>query len=161
MPNSQIEMVVMADDPGRWKVCGDFERPPDGRVDVYVVVRQGDVVARGHEVVSSRAWQFEVVPEGGELVAGSGQTAIASAVAIARQEDPSGLEAFTWAQRIPVLERRTDANPPVEFGAAVAADGQGTLAAGRSISSSLTVREPSGPEAGDGQLAWRHALEVH
>ena len=44
-----------------------------------------------------------------------GQTAIVSAVAIT-QEDPSGLEAFTWAQRINVPPRRTDGNPEPVFG---------------------------------------------
>jgi hypothetical protein len=159
MPNSQIEMVVMGDHPGQWKVCGDFTKRPDGRVDVYVVVRQGDVVAHGHDRVTDQAWQFEVVPEGGQLVAGDGKTAIASAVAIAK--DSSGLETFTWAQRVPVQERRTDGNPPTELGVGEPAEPQGTLAMGDSISSSLAVSEPAGPEAAAGTLSWKHAFKVH
>ena len=114
MPNSQIDMVVRHGD--GWRVCGDFDKQegrPDQDVDLYVVVRQGDVVARGHDVVSSRKeWRFEVEPEGGDFVVG--QPAIATAVAIAK-EDLAGLEAFTWAQQIPVIQRRTDGNPPPQF----------------------------------------------
>jgi hypothetical protein len=163
VPNSQIDMVVRDDDRVGWNVCGDVEQPPgqeDGRVDIYVVVRQGGVVARGHRVVSFGSWQFPVVVEGGELVAGPDKTAIASAVAIT-QEDAPGMEAFTWAQRVPVMERRTDGNPPADFGGAEPAGGEGTLAMGRSISSSLSIRESTGPEAAAGQLSWKHALEVH
>ena len=161
MPNSQIEMVVMDDDhPGGWKVCGDFKEDPDGQVDVYVVVRQGNVVARGGDLVSDKAWQFRVTPEGGQLVAGPDKTAIASAVAIAR-EDHSGLEVFTWAQRVPVLERRTDGNPPTELGDGEPAGHEGTLAMGDSISSSLAVNEPTGPAAGAGRLSYTHDLRVH
>jgi hypothetical protein len=160
MPNSQIDMVVRDDDGVGWKVCGDFE-PQDGRpdrkVDVYVVVRQGDVVARGHQVVPiGESWRFEVVPEGGELEAG--RSAIASAVAIA-QEDRSGLEAFTWAQRVDVLEGRTDGNPPPQFAEPETVAAHGELAASQAISSSLTVKEV-GAAAGDGSLAWEHALQV-
>jgi hypothetical protein len=47
------------------------------KIYVCVVVRQGDVIARGDDVVSSRSWRFEVKPEGGELEAGrpAGSTA--------------------------------------------------------------------------------------
>jgi hypothetical protein len=114
VPNSQIDMVVRHGD--GWRVCGDFDKQegrPDQDVDLYVVVRQGDVVARGHDVVSIRKeWRFEVEPEGGDFVVG--QPAIATAVAIAK-EDPAGLEAFTWAQQVPVMQRRTDGNPPPQF----------------------------------------------
>jgi hypothetical protein len=90
MPNSQIDMVVRDDDGVGWNVCGDFERQegrPARDVDLYVVVRQGDVVARGHDKVSSSRedWQFPVKVEGGDLVVG--EPAIATAVAIAK-EDP-------------------------------------------------------------------------
>ena len=160
MPNSQIEMVVRDDiDPGKWKVCGDFKQQPNGRVDVYVVVRQGDVVARGNDRVSDKSWQFEVTPEGGQLVAGDEQTAIASAVAIAQL--PSGLETFSWAQRVPVLPARIDGNPPAPISDGEPAESQGTLAMGDSISSSLAVSEPSGPEAAAGKLSWKHAFHIH
>ena len=73
MPNSQIDMVVR--DGNGWRVCGDFETQagrPDRDVDLYVVVRQGDVVARGHQVVPIREeWQFEVVAEGATSKSGS------------------------------------------------------------------------------------------
>jgi len=80
MPNSQIDMVVRHGD--GWRVCGDFDKQegrPDQDVDLYVVVRQGDVVA------SRKESRFEVEPEGGDFVVG--QPAIATAVAIAK-EDP-------------------------------------------------------------------------
>ncbi len=100
MPNSQITMVVRGDNGVGWNVCGGFQVPTeqlDPKIYVCVVVRQGDVIAHGDEVVSSRRWRLEVKPEGGEFSVG--RSAIVSAVAIA-QEDPSGLEAFTWAQRV-------------------------------------------------------------
>ena len=54
---------------------------PNSQIDM--VVRHGDVVARGHDVVSIRKeWRFEVEPEGGDFVVG--QPAIATAVAIAK-----------------------------------------------------------------------------
>jgi len=147
MPNSQIDMVVRHGD--GWRVCGDFDKQggrPDQDVDLYVVVRQGDVVARGHDVVSIRKeWRFEVEPEGGDFVVG--QPAIATAVAIAK-EDPAGLEAFTWAQRVDVLRRRTDGNPDPVFREPGTVAGQGELAAGRAISSSLTVKEAGSAAAG-------------
>jgi len=141
MPNSQIDMVVRDDDGVRWNVCGDFQVPTeqlDPKIYVCVVVRQGDVIAHGDDVVSSRRWRLEVKPGGGEFKVG--RSAIVTAVAIA-QQDPSGLEAFTWAQRVNVLQRRTDGNPDPVFGEPVTVPGQGELAAGRAISSSLTVKE--------------------
>ena len=81
-----------------------------------------------------------------------------SAVAIA-QEDPLGLEAFTWAQRVDVLQRRTDGNPEPVFGQPETVSGQGELAAGHAISSSLTVKE-AGATAGDGSLSWEHTLQT-
>jgi hypothetical protein len=159
MPNSQIDMVVRDDDGVRWNVCGDSQVPTerlDPKIDVYVVVRQGDVIARGNEQVSTRSWRFEVKPEGGELR--TDQTAIVSAVAIT-QEDPSGLEAFTWAQRINVLSRRTDGNPEPVFGQPETVSGHGELAAGHAISSSLTVKE-AGAAAAGGSLSWEHTLQT-
>jgi hypothetical protein len=160
MPNSQIDMVVMDNShPGGWTVCGDFKEAPDGQVDVYVVVRQGDVLARGGGPVSGTPWQLPVTPHGGQLDAEL-ETAIASAVAIGR-EDHSGLEVFTWAQRIPVLTKREDGNPPTDLSNGVPAVTPGTLAMGDSISSSLAVSEPTGPPAAPGQLSYTHDLRVH
>jgi hypothetical protein len=161
MPNSQIDMVVRDDDDGvGWKVCGEFE-PQEGRpdrdVDLFVVVRQGDVVARGNGLVSTRdEWRLEVTPEGSAFVVG--QPAIATAVAIAK-EDPAGLEAFTWAQQIPVLEHRTDGNPPTQFAEPETVSDHGELAAGHSISSSLILKK-DGAAAGDGRLVWQHELQI-
>ena len=124
MPNSQIEMVVQDDSQhGGWRVCGEFEEDPGGRVHVYVVVRQGDVVACGSDVVTGQEWQFGMTPEGGQLVSGEDQTAIASAVAIARKS--SGLEVFTWAQRVRVLPDRKlgDEPPPLDEGTPAASPG--------------------------------------
>jgi hypothetical protein len=161
MPNSQIEMVVKDDSQhGGWRVCGEFEEDPGGRVHVYVVVRQGDVVACGSDVVTGQEWQFGMTPEGGQLVSGEDQTAIASAVAIARKS--SGLEVFTWAQRVRVLPDRKlgDEPPPLDEGTPAASPG-GTLAMGHSISSSLAVSEPTSPEAGPGGLSYTAHLRVH
>jgi hypothetical protein len=133
MPNSQIDMVVQDGD--KWKVCGDFERPenqPDLDVYLYVVVRQGDFVV--------------------------GQPAIATAVAIA-EEDPSGLESFTWAQQVDVRGGRTAGDPEPEFGPPETVAGHGELAAGHSISSSLTLKQ-GGAAAGDGPLVWEHELQI-
>ena len=168
MPNSQIDMVVKDDrqesgddrQERGWVVCGRFKEGPDGPVDVYVVVRQGNVVARGVSRESGTPWRFPVTVEGGELDAGD-KTAIASAVAIARA-NPSGLEVFTWAQRIPALERRTDAPPPTPFGDGTPPAGSpGTLAMGDSIASSLAVSEPTGPKAGTDRLSYTADLRVH
>ena len=159
MPNSQITMVVRGDDGVGWNVCGGFQVPTeqlDPKIYVCVVVRQGDVIAHGDDVVSSRMWRLAVKPEGGEFSVG--RSAIVSAVAIA-QEDPSGLEAFTWAQRVDVLQRRTDGNPDPVFGEPETVSGRGKLAAGRPISSSLTVKE-AGAAAGDGSLSWEHTLQT-
>jgi hypothetical protein len=93
---------------------------------------------------------------GGDFVVG--QPAIATAVAIAK-EDPAGLEAFTWAQQIPVMQRRTDGNPPPQFAEPETVSGQGDLAAGHSISSSLILKE-GGAVAGDGRLVWQHELQI-
>ena len=159
MPNSQIDMVVRDDNDARWIVCGDFQVPTerlDPKIYVCVLVRQGDVIARGAELVPSRSWQVEVKPEEGELQ--PGQSAIVSAVAIA-QENPSGLEAFSWAQRVKVLRRRTDDNPDPVFGQPETVSGEGELAAGHAISSSLTVKD-AGAAAGDGSLSWKHTLQT-
>jgi hypothetical protein len=161
MPNSQIDMVVRDDDGVGWNVCGDFERQegrPARDVDLYVVVRQGDVVARGHDKVSSSRedWQFPVKVEGGDLVVG--EPAIATAVAIAK-EDPSGLEAFTWAQQVDVRRLRTDGDPEPPFFSPETVAGHGELAAGHSISSSLTLTEAAAA-AGDGPLVWEHELQI-
>jgi hypothetical protein len=161
MPNSQIEMVIKDDrQPGGWRVCGEFREDPGGQVDVYVVVRQGDVVARGGDVVTQKEWQFGMTPEGGQLVPGRDKTAIASAVAIARKS--SGLEVFTWAQRVRVVKARTPGNEPPPLGDGTPARSPGgTLAMGDSITSSLAVSEPTGPEAGPGGLSYTVDLRVH
>ena len=159
VPNSQITMVVRGDGGVGWNVCGGFDvrtEHLDPKIYVCVVVRQGDVIARGDLLVPTKRWRFEVKPEGGEFEVG--RSAIVSAVAIA-QEDPSGLEAFTWAQRVDVLQRRTDGNPDPVFGEPETVSGHGELAAGRPISSSLTVKE-AGAAAGDGSLSWEHTLQT-
>ena len=162
MPNSQIEMVVKdTSHTSGWRVCGRFKEDPDGPVDVYVVVRQGNVVARGASRESDQRWQFPVTPEGGQLVDGVGQTAIASAVAIARG-NPSGLEVFTWAQRIQVVTFRENADPPLPFGDGTPpAEGPAEITMGHSVASSLTVSEPTGPAAGTSQLSYTAKLKVH
>lgn len=75
------------------------------------------------------------------------------------KQDPAGLEAFTWAQQIPVMQRRTDGNPPPQFAEPETVSGQGDLAAGHSIFSSLILKE-GGAAAGDGRLVWQHELQI-
>src|SRR5918993_701324 len=117
VPNSQIDMVVRGDedDRDRWFVCGDIAPGPGNAarpIGLHVVVRQGDVIARGHATRDFGRWRFEVVPDGdGQLTVG---WAIASAVAIVEKENPPGLETLTWVQRVEVMEER-GTDQPFEF----------------------------------------------
>jgi hypothetical protein len=159
VPNSQIEMVVKGDgdDHDRWFVCGDIAPEPGNaprKVDLHVVVRQGDVIARGGATKDFGPWRFEVVPVGGgQLTVG---TAIASAVAIVEKESPPGLETLTWVQRVKVMERRGEDRPFQFPPAELVMTGQGEVADDRAVSSSLAILA----EARDGGFHWEQVLEV-
>jgi hypothetical protein len=160
VPNSQIEMVVRGDedDRGKWFVCGRIEAGPgraeSQQVSLLAVVRQGDVVARGHATRPFGRWVFEVVPEGdGQLTVG---TAIASAVAVVEKESPPGLETLTWVQRVKVVEERGEPEdvpfPPSEL----TVTKQGAAADDRAVSSSLAILEEPRP----GGFQWEQVLEI-
>jgi hypothetical protein len=159
VPNSQIEMVVKGDqDDEGWFVCGRIE-PGSGRaearkVGLYVVVRQGDVIARGDSREDFGRWRFKVIPDdNGQLMEGP---AIASAVAIVEKEDPTGLETLTWVQRVKVVETRGAPQdlplPPSELTVTT----KGEVADDRAVSSSLAIlEEPRGPG-----FQWEQELEI-
>ncbi|MDP9207996.1 MAG: hypothetical protein M3O65_05775 [Actinomycetota bacterium] len=113
MPNSQIEMVVKGDEDGRerWFVCGRIEagtgRAASRPVDLLAVVRQGDVVARGHATRPFGRWVFEVVPEGDAQLtvtkqgAAADDRAVSSSLAILEEPRPGG---FQWEQVLEIRE---------------------------------------------------------
>jgi hypothetical protein len=159
VPNSQIEMVVKKTQDGRdrWFVCGDIlpdPNRPSRPVDIHVVVRQGNVIARGHAIKPFGPWQFEVTPDGdGQLTLGS---AIASAVAIVEKENPSGLETLTWVQRVKVQESRGADKPFVPPDAELTVTKHGVVADDRAVSSSLAILEEDRP----GGFQWEQVLEI-
>jgi hypothetical protein len=159
VPNSQIDMVVRrtVDGRERWDVCGDIHQEPgnaDRPVELHVVVRQGDVIARGRETTNFGRWVVEVVEDGdGELVVG---TAIASAVAIVEKENPAGLETLSWVQRVKVVTKR-GAPKPFDFPDPVLTmTTQGEVADDRAVSSSLAILEERRP----GGARWEQVLEI-
>ena len=159
MPNSQIDMVIRRTDGAvtRWDVCGDIH-PEQGRapgpVDLLVVVRQGDVIARGRERVDFGRWRVTVVEDGsGTLTPGM---AITSAVAVVAEQSPPGLTTLTWVQRVPVVtERGVDKDftfpPPV-----LSTTKQGEIPDNLAVSSSLAIVEDA---ATDG-TRWKQVLEI-
>ena len=101
MANSQIEMVVQDDGhPGGWLVCGDLKEAPDGQVDVYLVVRQGDVVARGSDLVSAKEWQFPVTPPGKPAGRRAGQVSDRLSGAGREPGDPRHGDAISSSQAV-------------------------------------------------------------
>jgi hypothetical protein len=160
VPNSQIDMVIRREEGGhkRWDVCGDIHSVTGNAprpIDLLVVVRQGDVIARGREFVTFGRWRVKVVEDGdGELVPGT--TAIASAVAIVEQESPPGLETLTWVQRVNVVTER-GADKDITFPPPVLAETeQGEISDKRAVSSSLAIVE----EAATGGTRWEQVLEI-
>lgn len=166
MPMSQIDMVILLDD-STLQVCGGLERESDkvpGRAArLYVVVRQGDIVATGDgtaEDDGSGRWKVpEVkVPEG---VTSGLQTgpALACGVAIV-EKDQGGLEAFNWVQQVEI--RTGDPStwgevlPPINFpNPQHVFPEQGQLDAAQAIASSLTVAPSEG-----GNYSWTQELEI-
>jgi hypothetical protein len=160
VPNSQIDMVIRRREDGvtRWDVCGDIHsqvgRAP-GKIDLLVVVRQGDVIARGREFVNFGRWRVTVVEDGdGELTPGT--TAIASAVAIVKEESLPGLETLTWVQRVPVVTER-GADKDITFPPPVPSKTEeGVVSDRRAVSSSLAIVG----DAATGGTRWKQVLEI-
>jgi hypothetical protein len=161
MPMSQIDMVILKQDGSSLQVCGGLERE-DGKehrpAQLYVVVRKGDVIATGPGTCDygNPRWQLDVhVPEGlpTRLQAGP---AIACGVAIV-EEDPAGLEAFSWVQQVEILARDpwTDP-PPIDFKEPeLATSATGQLDAAQAIASSLTITPSDG-----GRYRWAQEVEI-
>jgi len=168
MPMSQIDMVILLDD-SRLQVCGGLKRESDkepGRAArLFVVVRQGDVIASGEGTCEynqndkNTRWKLEdvKVPQGlsSRLQAGP---ALACGVAIV-EKYPEGLEAFSWVQQVKI---RTDdpswgVDPPlINFpDPQQVFPEQGQLNAAQAIASSLTVTPSDG-----GNYRWTQELEI-
>jgi len=159
MPNSQIDMVVRDDDGVRWNVCGDFQVPTeqlDPKIYVCVVVRQGDVIARGDDVVSSRSWRFEVKPEGGRARSRAARDRVSGGHRPGGPIGPGGVHLGPAGRRPAAQDRR---QPRTRVRPARDSLRSGELAAGHAISSSLTVKEAEAT-AGDGSLSWEHMLQT-
>jgi hypothetical protein len=163
MPMSQIDMVILLDS-STLQVCGGLQRElgnlPGRPAYLYIVVRQGDVVATGNgksEDNLNKRWKLNVhVPEGHTTQLQAGP-AIACGVAIVEKDDPAGLESFSWVQEVQVRRGRpwTDP-PPIDFSEAkltVSADGN--LAAAQAIASSLAIRPSDG-----GEYRWAYEVEI-
>jgi hypothetical protein len=161
MPMSQIDMVIFKDDPSHLQVCGDFEPErgrPSSRPEVHVVVRQGDVVAKGHDVVKEdSSWTVVVAAE--QLARFTdAEPAVACGVIIVEQE-PGGLESLSWVQEVQIRRGdRAAENRPFVFPARepVAAPEGGRLPEGRAVSSSLAILKGPDPE----RLAWRREVSI-
>jgi hypothetical protein len=164
MPLSQIDMVILLDEP-KLQVCGGLQREEQGKehrpARLYVVVRQGDVIATGSGTCDygSKRWKVDVrVPQSRRTGLQAGP-AIACGVAIV-EEDPAGLEAFSWVQQVNILteDRVWDQQepPPIDFGDPKQAfSEQGQLNANQAIASSLTVTPSDG-----GRYRWAQKVEI-
>ena len=150
MPMSQIDMVSLKDDSNRrLQVCGGLQRDQSGKVPgraarLYVVVRQGDVIATGDGTCKddeSRRWVLDDVKVPDDLTTQRLQVgpAIACGVAIV-EEAAGGLEAFSWVQQVDILGETWVAPPPIAFREPQqVVSEQGQLAAAQAIESSLTI----------------------
>lgn len=161
MPMSQIDMVVIIDE-GMLKVCGDFqldagrpERPPE----VRVVIRQGDIVAKGQRAVDEDLGSWTVVVAADHEQKFTTGDAIACGVIIIEKEQ--GLEALSWVQKVdinPYVDSENNAFdfPPEE---SVPSPDGGQLENGRAVSSSLTILKQPNPQDGD-TLSWRREVSI-
>jgi len=166
MPLSQIDMVVLEQDGSSLEVCGGLERG-DGKVPgrsarLYVVVRQGDVIATGEGICKddgSKRWQVDVkVPEDLTAQPLKPGPAMACGVAIV-EEAPAGLEAFSWAQQVEILPsgaERPKENPIPFPDPELAVSARGQLATDRTVSSSLTVK----PSESSRTHRWTHEADL-
>jgi hypothetical protein len=163
MPLSQIDMVVLLDD-SKLQVCGGLQPEianlPGRPAHLYVVVRQGDVIATGPGTCDygNPRWKLNVnVPQGPTTHLEAGP-ALACGVAIV-EKDPAGLEAFSWAQQVDILAQDPspgwDPRPIVFRDPQQVFSKQGQLDAAQAIASSLTVT-PSDA----GNYHWAQEVEV-
>jgi hypothetical protein len=162
MPLSQIDMVVLLDD-SKLQVCGGLQREignlPGRPAHLYVVVRQGDVIATGNgtsEDDGTDRWVLKI--QGGPTTQLRAGPAIACGVAIV-EKDPAGLEAFSWAQQVDILAQDPspgwDPQPIVFRDPQQVFSKQGQLDAAQAIASSLTIT-PSDA----GNYHWAQEVEV-
>lgn len=167
MPISQIDMVILLDG-STLQVCGGLQREsgkiPGRPAYLYVVVRQGDVIATGNGTSpddGTDRWKVkDVQVQGGPTTQLRAGPAIACGVAIVEKDDQAGLglEAFSWAQQVNIRAgvdpEWIEDPPPIDFGEGelVVSEG-GKLGAAQAIASSLAIRPSDG-----GGYGW--ALEV-
>ena len=163
MPNSQIDMVILLNG-STLQVCGGLEREtgkPTGRpAHLYVVVRQGDVIATGNgtsEDDGTNRWVLEVKVQGDPTTQLRAGPAIACGVAIVEKNDPAGLEAFSWAQQVNIRTGEPWVDPPpIDFGEAEPVVSEsGKLGTAQAIASSLAIRPSDGDE-----YRWAHEVEM-
>lgn len=165
MPISQIDMVILKQGGSSLQVCGGLNREqgkvPDRAARLYVVVRQGDAIATGEGTCPYGDARWKVpdvkVPQGTTRL----QTgpALACGVAIV-EEDPAGLEAFSWVQQVNILPRDPTSDwrdpAPINFGRPDHVfPNEGQLDAAQAIASSLTVTPSDG-----GNYRWSQEVEI-
>jgi hypothetical protein len=176
MPMSQIDMVILLDDTNKWlQVCGGLKREPDrvpGRAArLYVVVRQGDVIATGEgtceydEHAKNTRWVLDDVKVPDDIKVPDDLTtqrlqvgsALACGVAIVEKDHPAGLEVFSWVQEVHVRTGSPWTNPPpIDFSEAeLAVSAHGKLDAAEAIASSLAIRPSDG-----GGYRWTCEIET-
>ena len=167
MPMSQIDMVILLND-STLQVCGGLQREtgnlPGRSAHLYIVVRQGDVIATGDGTSKDDGTDRWVVKDvkvqGGPTTQLRAGPAIACGVAIVEKDDPAGLEAFSWAQQVNL---RTGVDPewiedppPIDFGEGeLVVSAGGKLGAAQAIASSLAIRPSDG-----GGYGWAHEVEM-
>jgi hypothetical protein len=161
MPMSQIDMVVFKQDDSHLQVCGDFARTLGNSAkpaELHVVVRQGDIVARGDGECEGTNWEVPVEAQGQHLTAGH---AIACAVAIIEKEDPAGLETLSWVQEVEIIEgKRASLNEPLDFPQPeCVTSALGQLEKGRAVASSLAILEKKNPQGGE-TLSWQREFSI-
>jgi hypothetical protein len=163
MPISQIDMVILLDG-STLQVCGGLQREignlPGRPAHLYVVVRQGDVIATDEGTSKDDGtgrWVLdEVKVQGDPTTSLRAGPAIACGVAIV-EKDHGGLEAFSWAQQVNIREGDPWVDPPrIDFGEAeLAVSAGGKLGAAQAIASSLAIRPSDGDE-----YRWAHEVEM-
>ena len=169
MPLSQIDMVILLNG-STLRVCGGLQREignlPGRPAHLYVVVRQGDVIATGNrtsEDDGTNRWVMkDVKVQGGPTTQLRAGPAIACGVAIVEKDDPAGLESFSWAQQVnirthdPLYDPSWENPPPIDFSEAeLAVSAGGKLGAAQAVASSLAIRPSDG-----GGYRWANEVDM-
>jgi hypothetical protein len=160
MPMSQIDMVaIVPSDHRKLQVCGDFSPKiddPTKFAEIHVVIRQGDITARGNEKFTGANWQVFIDRETG-LTEGP---AIACAVAFL-EKDPGGLETLSWVQKVQIKKgTRTGENEEFHFPEPESfTSAQGQVGDERSVSSSLAIFEEANPQ-GAPTVSWHREFSI-